>query len=161
MSLDLYIKAPKPIKKRGTGVYIRENGGNRELETMEEVRQHFPDSDLSHISEYVYETDNAWHGNITHNLNKMAMQVPVGKYTLYEILWRPEEIGYQQVNADYAKELYLGFTYLKTHRDELEKFNPENGWGNYEILLSFCSSLVRAISTLDYESEKYTIVASR
>jgi len=161
MSLDLYLKAPKPIKKRGTGVYIRENGGNRELETMEEVRQHFPDSDLSHISEFVYETDNAWHGNITYNLNKIAMQVPVGKHTLYEILWRPEEIGYEHLNAEYARELFDGFTFLKTHRKELEKFNPENGWGSYAQLLYFCCSLVRTISELNYEDEQYQIIASR
>ena len=26
MSLDLYIKAKTPVRKRGTGVYVRENG---------------------------------------------------------------------------------------------------------------------------------------
>lgn len=161
MSLDLYIRGNIPVKRRGTGVYIRENGGTRELETIEEVRQHFPDCDLSDISEYVYETEDAWDGNITHNLNKMAMQVPVGSKSLYEILWRPEEIGYETVNADYAKELYEGFTYLKTHRKELEVYNPENGWGNYDQLLNFCSSLVRALTSLNYEQETYTTIASR
>jgi len=161
MSLDLYLLSNKPIKKRGTGVYIRENGRTRELETIEEVRQHFPDSDLSHISEYVYETEDAWHGNVTHNLNTMASHVPVHEKTLYELLWRPDEIGYEQLNAEYATELYLGFTYLKTHRTELEQYNPENGWGDYDLLLNFCTSLVQTITTLDYESEPYKLYASR
>ena len=31
MSLDLYITSKTPIRKRGTGVYVRENGETREL----------------------------------------------------------------------------------------------------------------------------------
>ena len=49
MSLDLYIKTNAPVIKRGTGVYVREDGKNRELKTMAEVQEHFPDADLSHI----------------------------------------------------------------------------------------------------------------
>ena len=37
MGLDLYIKSKTPIKKRGTGVYVRENGKTRELKTVAEV----------------------------------------------------------------------------------------------------------------------------
>jgi len=54
MSLDLYITSKTPIRKRGTGVYVRENGQTVELKTMEEVRSHFPDSDLSHITVQEY-----------------------------------------------------------------------------------------------------------
>lgn len=68
MSLDLYIISPKPVVKHGTGVYIRENGRNVELKTMEEVRAHFPDSDLSYIHEFDYTDENYWHANITHNM---------------------------------------------------------------------------------------------
>lgn len=50
MSLDLYITSKTPIRKRGTGVFVRENGQTVELKTMEEVRSHFPDADLSHIT---------------------------------------------------------------------------------------------------------------
>ena len=43
MSLDLYIKSNTPVKHRGTGIYIREQGGTRELKTKEEVLKYFPD----------------------------------------------------------------------------------------------------------------------
>ena len=42
MSLDLYIKSKTPILKHGTGVYVREKGGTRELESIAEVRKYFP-----------------------------------------------------------------------------------------------------------------------
>ena len=93
MSLDLYIKTNAPVIKRGTGVYVREDGKNRELKTMAEVQEHFPDADLSHIKVFEYETNDVWHENITHNMNEMAGQVPIGEHTLYEYLWRPDEIG--------------------------------------------------------------------
>ena len=54
MSLDLYIKSKTPIKKTGTGVYIRENGETRELKTKEEVKQYFPEQE---VEEKTYETD--------------------------------------------------------------------------------------------------------
>ena len=49
MSLDLYITSKTPVRKRGTGVYVRENGKTRELRTLNEVIDHFPDADVSHI----------------------------------------------------------------------------------------------------------------
>lgn len=51
MSLDLYIIAPEPLVRKGTGVFIRDNGRTRELATIEEVRKHFPDVDISDIKE--------------------------------------------------------------------------------------------------------------
>ena len=36
MSLDLYIKSEKTFNKSSTGVYVRENGRNVELKTMDE-----------------------------------------------------------------------------------------------------------------------------
>ena len=44
MSLDLHIKSKTPILKHGTGVYVREKGGTRELESLAEVRKYFPDA---------------------------------------------------------------------------------------------------------------------
>lgn len=167
MSLDLYITSKTPIRKRGTGVYVRENGETRELRTLSEVIDHFPDADVSQIQEFVYETDEIWHGNITHNLNKMADHVPVEKYTLYMYLWRPEEINYTHVTTDYLEGIFKGFIYLKSHKDELLEYqppiDPETGerWGNYEQLVGFCLSLVNTLSALDFENEEYTIEASR
>ena len=89
MSLDLYIKSKTPIKKTGTGVYIRENGETRELKTKEEVKQYFPEQE---VEEKIYETDEVWHGNMTHNLGRMADKVCSGNRTLYQLLWHPTEI---------------------------------------------------------------------
>lgn len=57
MSLDLYIRSKTPVCKRGTGVYIRENGKTRELKTVAEVKEYFPDADLSDIKMQEYETN--------------------------------------------------------------------------------------------------------
>ena len=57
MSLDLYIRSHHPVKHRGTGVVIRDNGQTRELKTVEEVKAHFPDADTSDIDIREWEDD--------------------------------------------------------------------------------------------------------
>ena len=155
MSLDLYIKSEKTHNKSGTGVYIRENGRNIELKTLTEVRKHFPDADSSQIKMQVYETNVVWHENITHNLGAMARNVPTGKLALYDYLWRPKEHGFRSVSEEYRKGIAKGLTYLKNHKEELLRFeppvDPETGkrWGNYDQLVSFCTSLAQCLSELD------------
>ena len=48
MGLNLYIETNEKNKHRTTGVYIRENGMNKELKTIEEVKKYFPNRDISH-----------------------------------------------------------------------------------------------------------------
>ena len=112
MSLDLYIKSSRPVRHRGTGVFIREDGRTRELRTMEEVKAHFPDADLSDVKVVDYEDDELFHMNLTHNLTTMASHVPIAgteghltmprdferdkpdfkpePLTAYNLLWHPE-----------------------------------------------------------------------
>ena len=112
MSLDLYIRSRHPVKHRGTGVFIRDNGQTRELKTIEEVKAHFPDADTSDIDIREWEDDELFHCNMTHNLAGMASLVPIegtdGAVTLprdyerdkpdfkpeplsaYNLLWHPE-----------------------------------------------------------------------
>lgn len=167
MSLDLYIRSKTPVRKRGTGVYIRENGKTRELKTVAEVKEYFPDADLSDIKMQEFETNDLWHENITHNMGKMASHVPVGEQTLYMYLWRPEEIGFTHVTAEYVQGVFTGLLYLKAHKDEILQYlppiHPETGkrWGSYEQLVDFCVSLVNCLNELDYETEEYEIYASR
>lgn len=145
MSLDLYIIAPEPVIKHGTGVYVRENEQTLELKTKDEVRAHFPDRDLSHIQEFDYEDENFWHGNITHNMGKMAREVPVEgtNLTLYDLLWHPEDQGLNMAGAPgYRGYVLKGFIYLRSHRKELLPFNPDNGWGNYDQLLEFTENFL-------------------
>ena len=161
MSLDLHIITKTPIRKQGTGVYVRENGQTVELTTMEEVRSRFPDADLSDISVYEYEDDSLWHGNITHNMNEMASKVPIEgtDLTLYDLLWRPEEHDFVTAGAPYYREYMLkGFLYLRTHKEELLPLNPDNGWGNYDQLLAFTLDYLQHLIIAD---DDFDIYASR
>ena len=112
MSLDLYIKSRRPVRHRGTGVFVRDNGQTRELKTLTEVREHFPDADLTDVHVTDYEDDELFHANLTHNLTEMASHIPIagtdgavtlprdferGKpdfepkpLTAYNLLWHPE-----------------------------------------------------------------------
>lgn len=76
--------------------------------------------------------------NITHNLTKMAYAAG-----LYKPLWRPEELG-----IDYAGDLIAvlqdGISKLAKDREYFEQFNPSNGWGDYDSLLSFAEECLRA-----------------
>jgi hypothetical protein len=76
--------------------------------------------------------------NITHNLNKMAMEAGI-----YEALWRPEEIGI--VRADQLIEpLTVGLDKLKADPEHYQKFNAPNGWGMYEHFVPFVEDYLEA-----------------
>ena len=75
-------------------------------------------------------------GNITHNLGKMAGKVEVGRYTLYEYLWRPDEISIWTAE-ELIEPLTIGLLELETHPERYEQYNPENGWGDYDGLMNF------------------------
>ena len=78
--------------------------------------------------------------NITHNLTKMADEVKMnymaGTISLYTILWRPEELQFTKAReiADFLDE---GFNILLSDPEHFKKFDPENGWGNYDGLVNF------------------------
>lgn len=75
--------------------------------------------------------------NITHNLGVMARAVKLsnGK-TLYDVLWRPDENDYY-IAKDISELLDEGWNILLSDPDRFKKFNPENGWGEYEGLVNF------------------------
>lgn len=162
MSLDLYLSTKQKREHVGTGVFIREDGKTKELQTIEEVRAHFPDMDTSEIEERVYETNYLFDKNITHNLGKMADHVPCneGKNTLYHLLWRPEEHDFCKVTEQYRLMIAECLAYMLTHRTELEQYNPSNGWGSYDSLLNFVINLSKELSNWDGE-EEVEIYASR
>lgn len=195
MSLDLYIKSHQPVKHRGTGVFIRDNGQTRELKTIEEVKTHFPDSDTSDIDIREWEDDELFHCNMTHNLTKMASHVPIegtdGIVTLprdferdkldfkpeplsaYNLLWHPEtnpllnnetihnkdedgeewEIEVTHIDAELIRQACVVHLYIKSHREELSKYNPDNGWGSYDNLLKCSGDFVKVL--LDIPTEEY------
>lgn len=75
--------------------------------------------------------------NITHNLGLMAREVKLsnGK-TLYDVLWRPDENEYYTAE-DISELLDEGWNILLSDPDRFKKFNPDNGWGEYEGLVNF------------------------
>ena len=74
---------------------------------------------------------------ITHNLGKMAEEVKLsnGK-TLYDVLWRPDENEYYTAE-DISELLDEGWNILLSDPEKYKKFNPENGWGEYDGLCNF------------------------
>ena len=160
MSLDLYILSETPIKKRSTGVFIRENGSTRELETKEEVKKYFPDAE--DIQEEEYETNIVWHGNITHNLGEMADAVFPKWMSLKHLLWYPYT---DVVETSWVDEISRCYRELNTNIDKYRKYEKkgEDGkvWGTTEDLLAFVRSLLHSLSEIDYKNEEYTIEVSR
>jgi hypothetical protein len=89
-------------------------------------------------------TVNVYNGNITHNLNKMAMEVKLSNgRTLYEVLWRPEEHNYTKA-SEIVPLLVEGIMILCSERERFLPFNPANGWGNYDNLVGFTQEYLNA-----------------
>lgn len=154
MSLDVYLCIDNPVVVESTGVFIRENGSNREL-TIEEIPVYFPDADMSKFENSRYESDIVYKANITHNLNKMAEEV-----ALYEVLWHPDGL-FPEGHAIKAHEILpimvKGFTDLLLQRERLIPFEAENnGWGTYDGLVTFVYNYIRACQ----EYPDATVVAS-
>lgn len=147
MSLDITIISPEPIKKKSTGIYARINGQTREL-TKEEAIKRFPGVDPDSIIEEEIETNEFWHGNITHNLAKMATQVCDSdeNYSLYDLLWR--DTRFNESKFYYIKNLADCLDRLLESPKYFKKFNPPNGWGTYEQLVSFTESFIKALVTM-------------
>lgn len=76
--------------------------------------------------------------NITHNLRQMAEEAG-----LYYCLWRPEEVGIYTAQQ-LIEPLRTGLNRLISDPEHFKKFNPENGWGDYEGLVTFVSNYLSA-----------------
>ena len=76
--------------------------------------------------------------NITHNLTKMASEVKLSNgMTLYQVLWRPDEMVGLNKAEDIADLLDEGWNKLMADPEYFKQFNPENGWGSYDGLCDF------------------------
>lgn len=75
--------------------------------------------------------EEAWSGNITHNLVEMAVHAD-----LYKPLWYPDELGFTKA-SQLVPLLEAGLKKLEAEPDFFKKFNPKNGWGSYDGFLSF------------------------
>lgn len=136
MSLDVsLIEKEKVFRKGGTGVFIRDAGKTREL-TDAEMAERFPDAIVNVLESY--ETNQVYTANITHNLNTMAEEAGI-----YIAMWRPEENGWTKAK-DITDTLERGLRNLLENPSIFKKFNPKNGWGDYDGLVEFTSNYLRA-----------------
>lgn len=170
MSLSLYIISKNPVIHRGTGVYIRENGETRELETKQEVLKYFPDVNPDEIDEYSYEDDEYFHLNLTHNLVKMAQECKLlgshlsleggSTVTLYDLIWHPKEnLGIVVPDMEYLQDITSCYKALLENAEFFKKYNPDNGWGSYEQLLKGVKKYLCVLQSISDDFENYTIVA--
>ena len=82
--------------------------------------------------------ESMWSANMTHNLNKIAIEAGV-----YECLWRPDEIGVKYARDNISNLRFaLGIFHLKY--DELKKLNPSNGWGDIDGLIEVTQDFLKA-----------------
>lgn len=136
MSLDVYLKSDTPVKITGSGIYIRENGKNKQI-SASEWNERYPDRQVEEDMQE-FETIYVYENNITHNLGKMADAVGI-----YKHLWRPEELHIYTA-SELIEPLKAGLKELKSNPKKYKKFNPTNGWGNYENLVEFVEDYLNA-----------------
>lgn len=136
MSLDVYLSLAAQKGEDGSGIFIREDGAVKEI-TRAEWDEKFPNKEPVIVSRDD-EGDLVYTANITHNLNNMADEAGI-----YKHLWRPDEIdvGFAHQLIDPLEE---GLQFLKENPQHYKRFNPSNGWGDYEGLVSFVERYLEA-----------------
>lgn len=139
MSLDVYLTVDEPIAKTGprSGIFVREGGETKEI-TREEWDALAPDVEPTVALEQSSETNEVYSRNITHNLGQMAVAAGV-----YKALWRPDENGIETA-AQLIEPLTKGLAKLRANPSKFEKYNPANGWGNYDLLVDFVEDYLNA-----------------
>lgn len=136
MSLDVYLTYSGPSgMKSEARIFVREDGQTKEL-SREEWNARFPGREPVTVD--LGETQEVYHANITHNLNKMAAAAGI-----YEPLWRPEEVGFTHAQQ-LIQPLEAGLTRLESDPVTYKSYNPPNGWGDYEGLVRFVREYLKA-----------------
>lgn len=138
MSLDvsLRVKGEVVARPEGEHIYVRRGGRTVELtraqwDELNPGRE--PVAVLDHEQDdYVFES------NITHNMGRMARECG-----LYEPMWRPDEHGFTHAHQLIAP-IEAGLAILLADHERLQEFNPGNGWGNYDVFLSFTEEYLAA-----------------
>lgn len=82
--------------------------------------------------------------NITHNLNRMAMEAG-----LYNCVWRPDENNYLKA-GDIIADLRIGIARMATAPTHYKQFDAENGWGIYD---DFMPWLIRYLEACEKNPE--------
>jgi hypothetical protein len=114
------------------------------------------DKKCLHCNEILEKDVLVYDTNITHNLNKMAMQVVLKPYTLYEYLWRPEEINITKAK-DLIEPITKGLADLKSNPKFYMCYDADNGWGTYEDFIPFVEQYLEAL----IKYPEATVIADR
>ncbi|MFV0290970.1 MAG: hypothetical protein ACK5IJ_08790 [Mangrovibacterium sp.] len=124
MSLDIYIfKNGFDIQKSRADIYATYTKLQAVKEELEQLEDDYEDAKLSSF-------------NITHNLSKMAKAVGVE-----DVLWNPENIGITTA-SQMIPFLEKGIEELTANPKKYKALNPPNGWGDYDVFVSFCKSVL-------------------
>jgi hypothetical protein len=134
MSLTVYLSGDSASRNKSR-IFIREGGTTKEI-TEEEWNVSHPGEPPITLDGYY--DDELYSANITHNLNKMADAAGI-----YKALWRPEEIGVTKA-IQLIIPLSQGLVVLLGDRPRFEEFNPPNGWGSYDALITFVKGYLSA-----------------
>lgn len=136
MSLDVYLYTNRPIPRKNSGIFVREDGEIREI-SREEWDYRNPGHEPV-IANEVSVPRGCYSANITHNLGKMADAAGI-----YYHLWRPEEIGVTTAR-ELIEPLREGLKKLRDDPAKYEKYNASNGWGLYKNFVPFVERYLAA-----------------
>lgn len=137
MSLDVHLTL-RGVQHLDSGphIFVREDGQTKEI-TRAEWDARYPGREPV-MTETASDDDEVYSANITHNLNRMAEEAGI-----YYPLWRPEEIGVT-IARQLIDPLEAGLQLLVSDPHRFEQYNPSNGWGSYDGLVSFVHDYLAA-----------------
>jgi hypothetical protein len=140
MSLDFYLEeADEPrLADNGPRIFVRRNGQNVEISREEWDRLNPGREPVTVSGEEETRLLFTFSANVTHNFGRMADEAG-----LYRCLWRPNENGIR-VGSEMIGFLEAGLALLRAEPERFKKFNPENGWGDYEGLVRFAEGVLAA-----------------
>lgn len=99
----------------------------------------FYEAKVKYDENYTHEFyDTVYSANITHNLNRMALEIGV-----YEYLWRGDENGIEFA-AQLIPILEKAVDDAKENKSKLRQLEPSNGWGRYEDFIHFLECTLKA-----------------
>jgi hypothetical protein len=75
---------------------------------------------------------------VTHNLGEMAKYAQV-----YDAMWSPQKLNIEKA-SDLIPILEKGLHLLESEPDDARRYNPDNGWGNYEEFTEFTRNYLNA-----------------
>lgn len=135
MSLDVWLTMPGEKVRYVARIFRSDDRKDKEVYESE-WQTYFPGTEPLAIEEV--ERVTVFEYNITHNLTRMAAAAGI-----YQELWRPEEIGVTQARQ-LVEPLRDGWRRLLADPDGFKKYNPVNGWGDYDALVRFVRNYLSA-----------------